>query len=114
NTVLNNCGIRRRFQSAVSAKTRCGENDVVCLPLFWWTTRVDQRRVLSIERAGCAVGVGQIIKAIEHLHFKAAHQKDSAVSAILALIGSHQRWFVEFDVQLNISKFLTREDIPLA
>ncbi len=84
--------------------------DVVSLPLAWFSRRVHQWWILAVD-AGClAVGVGAIVKRIQHLNFELPHQEDTAVSTALA-IAFNFTWRCPFYVQLHIAKGLLREDV---
>ena len=61
------------------------EDDVVGLPLARRARGVDQRRVLAVDRAAPAVGVGRVLIAVEDLDLVAAEEEDAAVAAALAV-----------------------------
>src|SRR5258706_15100313 len=66
-------------------EARRGVNDVVDLPLAGRPASIDERRRLSIDRSGLAIGISQIVIAIENLDFIQAHQEDAAIAASLAV-----------------------------
>ena len=71
------------------------EHDVVALPLAGRAAGIDQRRLLSVDGAGLAVGVRAVVVAIEYLDLLQAEQKDAAVAAEVVLrdesVGSMQQ-----------------------
>ncbi|MCG3120490.1 MAG: hypothetical protein ALAOOOJD_03222 [bacterium] len=102
NTVVHNRQARRLQQVAIASETRPAKNDIVTLPFARRQAGIDQRRILAINRCRLTVGVSQALIRIEHLHFVAAHQKDTAVAAILPLLLFGRRRG-PFDMQLHIA-----------
>src|SRR6266516_5680510 len=101
--------VRGRLQFSV-LETRRDENHVVGLPFARRARRVDQRRVLAVDRSATAIGVGTVLVAVEYLQFVFAEQKDTAVAPLLALT---LRWRGrgEFEMELNVAKLLLRENV---
>ena len=80
------------------------EDDVVGLPLTRFSADVHQRRIMAVERAALAVGIGRVFVAVEDLDFIPAHQVDAAIAAPLT-VSFDDRWLRPFDVHLTVAKF---------
>src|SRR5205823_14696398 len=89
---------------------RSGEYDAVGLPFARPAGRVDERRVLSINRRGLTVRVRDVVKAVEDLDFVPAHEKDAAVAAILILASRRIRRR-PLDMQLAVAEFIPGRDV---
>src|SRR4030095_5178818 len=89
------------FQFAI-LETRAFEYDVVGLPFTRLAAGIHERRPLTIKCGCLAVGIGLVLKAIEHLDFVfSTVEEDTAVTA--ALISSLRRIRRgPFHVQLHI------------
>src|SRR5438046_2260888 len=61
------------------------EDHLVGFPFAGREAGVDLRRILAVDRAALAVGVGRIFVAIQNLKLKLAHQEDSAIAAALTV-----------------------------
>ena len=95
---------RRFLQLAGGVEPGAAEGDVVRLPLAGRARGVEQGRILAVDRAGLAVGVGVGLVRVQHLDLELAHQEDAAVAAILALtLGRARRG--PLDVELDVAPF---------
>ena len=83
-SVVNNGDVGRRQKLSIT-ESRRGEDDVVGLPRAGLAARVDERRVLSVDGGGVAIGVGVVVLRIEHLHLEYIHQEHAAVAAALTV-----------------------------
>src|SRR3954470_21004842 len=61
------------------------KDDVVGLPLAGRPARVHEWRILAVDRRGVAVGGGDVVIRVEHLHLVSSHQEYAAVAALLAV-----------------------------
>ena len=71
-------------EQAAAVEARRLEHDIVALPLAGPAAGVDQRRVLAVDGAGVAVGIGAVVVAVEHLDLVQPEQEHAAVAAPLA------------------------------
>src|SRR5690606_40004170 len=55
-------------ERAVIVEARAAEDDVEGVPLAHGAAGVHQRRVLAVDGAGHAVGVGGVVARLQHLH----------------------------------------------
>ncbi len=95
---------RRVEKLSGRVEPRAAEGDVEGLPLAGRPRRVEQRRVLAVDRPGLAVGVGLGLVRVEHLDLELAHQEDSAVAAVLPL-AARRLGGGPLGMELDISKF---------
>ena len=102
-----------RSKQLLSFKTRRFKNNVVSLPFPRPARRVDQRRILAVNRRRLAIGIREIFKRIQHLHLILAHQHDAAVAPVLARALHHRRCR-PFHMQLHVPELLTRVHAPRA
>src|SRR5690348_6702586 len=89
------------------------EGDVVGLPLTGRPAGIRERRMLAVDGAGLAIGVGDVVVAVEHLDFILALQIYAAVTSRLAL-SLGRIGLAPFEVELNGAEFLFRLDVTLA
>src|SRR5678815_244686 len=101
--VLEHRHDRRLEQLSPAVEAGPVEHDVVGLPDSGPPARVDQRRVLPIDRPGLAVGIGHAPVGVQDLHFVETHEKHAAVAAVLVLAHGGQRRG-PLDVELHIAK----------
>ena len=94
----------RLDELAALVEPGAAKGDVVGLPLAGGPRGVGQRRILAVNGAGLAVGVGIGLVRVEDLHLKLAHQENAAVAAILALAG-RRVGRGPLDMQLHVAEF---------
>src|SRR5450759_4009406 len=105
---------RGRVERAARREARRGEGDVVGLPFPWRTRGIHERRKLAVHRGRLAVGIRNVVVAVEYLDLEHAEQEYTAVAAPLAIAFDDRRRR-EFDVQLNVGEVrLLRADHPLS
>ena len=86
-------------------ETRRGKDDVVGLPFAGRARDIHERRILSVHRGGLAVGIREVVIAVEHLDLELAQQEHTAVAAPLA-VALHLGRRGELDVQLKVGELL--------
>ena len=91
------------------------EDDVVCLPHAGGTARVDERRVLRVDRRRDAVrivaldlGIRIRIVRVEDLDLIHAHRDHARIAAELAVLARILKRAEPFDVELRVAKRLAR------
>lgn len=94
-------GDGRWLLHSVFAIDRWIENDVVALPFAFRLTRVHEWWRLAVDSARHAVGVRDVLVALEHLDLVEVHQIDAAVA-----IGRGSLWYAPFDVKLALTEAL--------
>src|SRR5215467_8888862 len=81
-SVLQHCE-RTRLYTAVWLLSGRVKDYVIGLPLPWFAASVYEWRVVAIESATLAVGVGFVVVRVEHLNFVAAHEIDATIAPAL-------------------------------
>ena len=71
--------------------------------------RVHKRRKLAVHGRRLAVGIGQVVEAVEHLDLEHAGKKHAAVATLLA-VSLDGRGSGELNVKLNIGILGSRSD----
>ena len=94
-------------------ESRRAVHDVILLPLPRRPACIDQRRRLAVDRCSLAIGVSEIVEAIQHLHLVESQQEYAAVPALLA-IAFGRRWSTPLDVKLAIAEFAARKNVATA
>src|SRR5208337_4442321 len=108
-TVEENRNPGRLDQLAAAVVPRPAKGDVKSLPLARWPCGVEQRRILPVNGARHAIGVGVRFVGIEHLDLELAHEEDAAVAAILAC-ADRRSGRGPLDVKLKIAETRLRLD----
>jgi hypothetical protein len=83
-------------------------NPGTSLPLARRPACFHQRRRLAVDGCSLAIGVGEIVKRIEHLHL--VESGIAAVPAFLA-VALRRRWSEPLDVKLAIAEFAARKNV---
>lgn len=82
--VMQYSDVGRAEYLPVFVEVGCGENDVKSLPLSRWSGDVDERHGLLVNRPRLAIGIGEVLIAIQYLQLVHSLNDDAAVAAILA------------------------------
>ena len=94
-------------------KSRTMENNVVALPLAGRPARIDQGRILAVDRRGLPVRVGFALIGVKYLDSIEAHQVNPTIAAVLISavrrVGSGP-----LDVELAVAKGLLGFDVASA
>ena len=94
----------------LALETRGREDDVVGLPLARLSRHVDQRRRLTVNGAGDAVGIDQAVVRLDDLQFVLAEEQDAAVAPVhRSAVGLRGRG--PLDVQLTIAEVALGADL---
>ena len=104
-TVVEYSCVRGRLERAVCLEAGGREQDVIGLPLSWLARRIDQWWVLSINRRGMAVGIGQVIERVKDLNLIPPKEHDAAIAPTLVPTYRRNRGG-EFEMELAIAKLL--------
>ena len=102
-TVVKDRHGRRLVQCSTRRESGRREGHIVGLPLARRSGRVDQRRVLTVQRCGLTVGIGRVLMTVQDLDFEFSQHENAAVAAALT-IALHLSRCRELDVQLDVRK----------